>query len=226
MDDAYELGILHPFYQLGGTAPDFVEELGSGRPFETRKLLLIHDAANADFFLGDGNEPEPFIFKADDNGIATAIAFIDFDAGKMAEDSDFFQARMHDSQAFLVAGRVAATAGIDEKRAAKGLGLPGFVAGGDADRVALVGEFIDCPAFAHLRAATGGMFQQQVVKFSAFDLDGLGFAGVTALAKDELGAFGAIAEMKLRAKFSGETGSLQGGHKTHFTKELVIVRQQ
>ena len=70
------------------------------------------------------------------------------------------------------------------------------------------------------------MFQEQMVELRAFDLDGLGFAGVTALTENELGALCAVAEMKLRAELSGETRSLQRGHETHFTKHLVIVRQQ
>jgi len=77
---------------------------------------------------------------------------------------------MHNPQLFLVAGQVAAPAGVDEKHAPQRLGVPLLVAHLDRDAVAFVGELAHRPARAHFRAARLRVAEQQVVERGALRL--------------------------------------------------------
>src|ERR1044071_736734 len=79
------------------------------------EFRLVHHATDAGFSLRNGNEPEPFVFKANDYGIAGWRALIKDNVFEMAKDSEFFQFRMDNAQALLVTGEISATAGIHQE---------------------------------------------------------------------------------------------------------------
>ena len=124
----------------------------------------------------------------------------------MAEHREFLQARVDDANALLVAGEIAAAAGVNEKAAAESPGLSGVVPAFNRDEVrARVVEPCDGKTFAHLGTGLLGVLQQQMIEPCALDLEGGGFPGVMAVAEDQLQALGTVANVELRACFERET---------------------
>src|SRR6185369_7169927 len=61
---------------------------------------------------------KPFVLQPDDDGVTARLAFVQSDAGEMAEHRQFLQARVDDAKALLIAREIAAAAGVNEKAAA------------------------------------------------------------------------------------------------------------
>src|SRR5436190_17379563 len=120
---------------------------------------------------------------------------------------------MNDAQAFLVAGHIAPSAGIDEKAAVKCLRRSVGRSGFEGYGIGFRGETRHGPAFTHFRAEGCGVLEKNMIEGGALDLDGFGFARKAALAKNELGGLAAVPEMKLRSEFFGKSRRIQcGGH--------------
>ena len=94
-----------------------------GSKFGFRKFLLVDDETDAGFVGGKRDDPEPFVSQTNDDCIEAVIDGRKIEVLEVAEDRDFLVARMNDTKAFLVAGKVAAAAGIDEEGGAELVGL-------------------------------------------------------------------------------------------------------
>src|SRR5712671_719311 len=134
---------------------------------------------------------------------------------------------MHETDALLVAGEVAAAAGIDKKTGVERLSPAGIVARLDGDEVrAGVIESGDGKTFAHFRAGLLGVSEQQIIEPGAFDLECGGLPSIVPVAKDQLQALRAVAGMELRAGFEGETFLVQRFQHAHFRKEPAVVGKE
>src|SRR5439155_14930218 len=131
---ADETGVVHPLAQDAAGLHNAMEDLFGALP-QRRELGLVHDTADADLFHGKRDEPEPFVFQPDDDGVAARLALVQSNAGEMAEHREFLQARVDDANALLVAGEIAAAAGVNEKAAAESPGLSGVVPAFNRDEV-------------------------------------------------------------------------------------------
>ena len=145
----------------------------------------------------------------------------------MAEHREFLQARVDDANALLVAGEIAAAAGVNEKAGAESPGLADVVTPFNRDEVrARVVEPRDGKTFAHLGAGLLRVLQQQMIEPRALDLEGYGFPGVVAVAKDQLEALGTVANVELRACFERETFPFERLQHPHVREESAVVGQE
>ncbi len=124
---------------------------------------------------------------------------------KVAEHGELLPFGMHLAQIFLVAGQVAAAGGINQIRGAKLMGFPRRIARLDIDAVGLGRKAADGPAFAHVGARGARVFEQEMIKQGALDLNGFGRAVESALAKNKASGDGAVAQLELRGIFVRET---------------------
>src|SRR5208337_2505249 len=191
-----------------------------------REFLLVNYQPDAGFFGGDGNDPEPFVFQADDDGVAACVAGIEANAGEMPENSEFFEARMNDAQTLLIAGQVGASAGVNDECRTKPVNFPVGVARLEVYAAGVGTGFRHRPAFADLGAGRAGVPEQDVIERGAFDLDDFMFAGEFAKAKDETRVQRTIAEMELRAEFFGEARGPEGRQQAEFAEDHLVVGQQ
>src|SRR2546427_11425253 len=65
-----------------------------------------------------------------------------------------------------------------------------------------------------------------MIEARALDLEGGGFAGVMAVAEDQLQAFGTVADMELRACFERETFPFERLQHPHVREESAVVGQE
>jgi hypothetical protein len=217
--------IFHAFFDgRTGLNPALENFLGLASGFG--ELILVNDEADAGFFGGERNDPEPFIFEADDDGIGVGFAGITHDIFKMPEDGEFFPRRMHFAQIFLVAGKVAASAGINQVGRAEmmnfSIGITCFDIHAGGVRIKLAGR----PAFAHVRAGRTCMLEQNVIEGRAFNLNRFRFVIESTLPKNETRADGAVAQFELRAEFSRKVRRPQCRQHTHFLENGHVARQQ
>src|SRR5436305_1905430 len=103
---------------------------------------------------------------------------------------------MNMTQAFLVAGEVAASGGIDQKLARKGSFRALWSAGLDLRCISIRSGFQNGPALANVGPATAGMLEQNVIEGGAFDLISQGFFRKLTLAKEQVQRFNSVAQMK------------------------------
>ena len=88
------------------------------------------------------------------------VATIKAHTGEVAEQGQFPESGMNDAESLLVAGEIAAPAGVNEKPRAKGAGLAGVIARFDGDGVRrAVVEFSDGDTFADFSAGRVGVLQ-------------------------------------------------------------------
>ena len=144
----------------------------------------------------------------------------------MAENGELFVARMDDAQTFLIAGEIAPPAGVNEKRGAEVVNLAVRRTGFDAHAGGGGSEALDGPTLARVGARIAGVPEQDVIEARAFDVDCLRLAVEPAVAEDETGADGIVAQLKPRGEFPQETGRLQFGQHAHFPEEGMIAGQQ
>src|SRR5579862_449229 len=70
------------------------------------------------------------------------------------------------------------------------------------------------------------MFQQRIIELRSLHLESHLGARKPAIAEGELDAFAGVAEMKLGAVFSRETGRFERGQYAHFLEDRLVVWQQ
>src|SRR5881392_1445447 len=117
---------------------------------------------------------------------------------------------MNDADALLIAGEIAATAGVDQEACSDAVSAAGAVARLDRHEVgSCVVKFGDGETFADLRAGLLRVSQQQLIEARALDLERRRLPGVMSVAEDQFQAFRAIAHVELRAGFEREAFLLQ-----------------
>jgi hypothetical protein len=99
------------------------------------------------------------------------FAFVEADAFEMAEDRKLSEPWMNHAQILLVAGKVAAAAGVQEERCLQGLRFAIFVPASDGHVLRIIRGFGDGPALANLGARGFGMIQQYLIEFRALNLE-------------------------------------------------------
>src|SRR2546430_7894672 len=103
----------------------------------------------------------------------------------MPKNSQLLEVGMNLAQSLLVAGEIAAPAGINQKGAADRLGLALFIASVDRSARGVGAELCHRPPFPHFRSGTAGVPQQQMIEAGALDLKGHRLAGESAIAERE-----------------------------------------
>src|SRR5882724_8303103 len=196
LDGVYEFGGLHMHSHCGAGLAKAIEGF-FGRLPGPGKLFLVENATHAHFCLGNGNDPKPFIFQANNKRIAGASPFIESNDREVTKNRKLSEVWMDNPQAFLIAREVASTTGINEKGrlelAALAVVTPGF-----HESFVVVGATLRYrPAFAHLRPGSCGVLEQQVIKDGSLDLKGAGLTGETAIAKNEFQSFAGISKVEL-----------------------------
>src|SRR5205807_6996610 len=95
----------------------------------------------------------------------------------------FFEMRMDDAKIFLIAGEIAASAGVYEEQAIEGLRFSIFVASCYGDSISVIDKLCHGPTLADFRAGGFCVLEQNVVELRALDLDCRNVAGETAIAE-------------------------------------------
>ena len=173
-----------------------------GRDAGFGEFIFVNHKADAGFFGGERNDPEPFVFKADDNSVRFGFAGIEADIFKMAEDGELFPGWVYLAQIFLVAGQITASAGINQKCPAEIMSFSVGIARFDIYAIGIRNKFADRPAFAHIRARRARVLEQNVIERRALDLDGFRLAVKFALPKNKARVDGTVAQSELCAEFS------------------------
>ena len=225
MHHTEEPGLFHAFAHGGVFLADAVED-GLGGGLGVGELLLIQDAADAYLVRGKGDHPKPFVIQSNDDSVATLGPFIQFDSGKMTEDGELLQFGMNLAQPFLVAGEVAAAAGVHEKSGAELLGFTILTACLDDHSLGVGAGFEDGAALQDLGAGFPGMREHEMIEGGALDLKGFRLPRVMAVPENKGKGLGGIADMELRAEFLDQAGLLELGQDAHFGENLAIVREE
>src|SRR5688572_5069617 len=142
----------------------------------------------------------------------------------MAEDGEFFVARMDNAQTFQVTGQVSAPAGIDQKRSSETLHALFGRARFDAHAVGVRRELLDRPAFAHIRAGTPGVLEQNVIEPRTLDMNGLRLTVKTAFAENDPITERTVTQLKLRSQLPQEPGLLELWQNAHFPEKGMVGR--
>src|SRR6185503_4653257 len=149
--------------------------------------------------------------QANDLGVARFLAGVERDAREMAEHSKLLETGMDVAQPLLDGGEIAASAGVDQERGAKGLWLTLRSRRRDARAVGVGFALADRPAFANFRPRLASVLKQQVVKLRAFHLVRLGVFRVAAVAEDQRQGLAAIPHVELRSDLSSQSRRLELG---------------
>ncbi len=145
----------------------------------------------------------------------------------MAEDGELFPGRVHLAQIFLVAGEVAASAGINQKRRAEIVGFPAGIARLDIHAARHQRRFLTTDQPSRTSApGLAGVLQQNMIKGCALNLDGFRLAVEFALPENKARADGAIAQSELRAVFARKSRRLQRGQHAHVAENGHVARQE
>ena len=125
----------------------------------------------------------------------------------------------------LVAGEIAAPAGVDEKLRAIRLDravLPRF----HRHIVRVQREAGDVDALADFRAGLRRVLEQEMIKVRAFNLIGGRLARELAPAEDQLEHLGTVPDVELRAPLFQQPGGFQLGEHAHLLEDDAVVGQQ
>lgn len=209
----------------GGGSHGFLEDL-LGLHAEVFEVLEIEHQADAGFVIGEGDEPEPRLFAADDEDVSVFLAGGHVHAGEVGEEGDLAMAGVVIAQVGEVCGVVGEAAGIDEEGGAGGVlqAIGSAVAHGDAGGIHLV---VEGEGFLKdLCAAGAGVIEEDLIEGGAFDLDGFGKLGEGAFGEIEPGVAGGVAHPELGAAFHHESGGGDLRPDAELVEDAAVVGQQ
>jgi hypothetical protein len=144
----------------------------------------------------------------------------------VAKDSELAQVRVDYAQTLLIAGQVAATAGVDEVAGSELVRFAAWIGGIDGNRAVILLKAGNGPTFADLRTFLTCGVEEDMIEFGALDLDGSFFAGEDTGGKDKFYRFGAIGDEKLGAMLDGEILVLEEFGEAELSEDAGIVGKE